>query len=379
MKKQKLIHRSKLLFKSVLTLLFLLIFQSLAADTIKLGAIFAKTGIASASNLDHWQGVRFAVKEINANGGILGRPIELLEYDNRSRQIGAKIAATKAAKDEVVAVIGNSWSSHSLASAPVLQKAGIVMISPDSTHVDVTKVGDYIFRSCFIDSFQGMIMARFSSQDLMLKKAAIMVDVKSDYSRGLAEHFRNNFIRLGGAVVTEQYYTHDQRDFSKQLQEIKRYRPEIVFIPGHDESIFIARQAQNMGIDTTFIFGDGLDYTSAFVKGVEKIKRAFSTSHWDRGIKSSESQHFVAALKKEHIRSSSVAALAYDSVYLIKNAINQADSTDPEAIRYALSQTRGYQGVTGSFNFNEYGDPIKSAVLIEIKEGKQLFHKILQP
>jgi branched-chain amino acid transport system substrate-binding protein len=375
------LNKSPYLPLQILTLLIftLLVQHIVVADTIKLGAIFSKTGIASASNVDHWLGVRFAVKEINSHGGILGKPIELIEYDNRSKQIGAKIAATKASKDGVVAVIGNSWSSHSLASAPVLQKAGIVMISPDSTNVDVTKVGDYIFRSCFIDSFQGMVMAKFAIEELKHTTAAIMIDVKSDYSRGLASYFKNNFISLGGKVVVVENYTHNQRDFSKQLEKVKPYKPDIIFIPGHGESIFIARQAQNIGINTTFIFGDGLDYSSAFTKGVGKIKHAFASASWDEKIGNDNSQHFVSALKKEGKRSSSVAALAYDSVYLVKNAIEQAKSSKSEAIRESLSKTKGFQGVTGSFSFNKSGDPIKSAVIIEIKEGKQFFYKLLKP
>ena len=351
-----------------------------AVQSIKLGAIFAKSGSAAISNQDHLNGLRFAVKEINTNGGVLGRPIKLMEYDNHSTQIGAKMAAQKAVNDGVVAVIGNSWSSHSLAAGPVLQAAGIVMISPDSTQVDVTAIGPYIFRSCFTDPFQGMVLARFAAVDLHAKSAAIMADVKSAYSIGLANYFKKNFIQMGGKIVTEQQYTHDQRDFSTQLEAIKSLHPDVIFVPGHDETVFVARQAQMVGIEAIFLSGDGMDYSSAQKKGLAMIKKGFFTTHWNRNNPSEASRRFVSAIKREgNIKLSSSVALTYDSVYLIKNAIERAGSINPKAIRDALAQTHDYKGVTGTFNFNAQGDPIKSAVLTEIKDGQLLFRKKLRP
>ena len=351
-----------------------------AAQSIKLGAIFAKNGAAALANEDHFAGFRLAIKEINHAGGVLGRPLEGIEYDNRSEQIGARMAAQKAVKDGVAAVVGNSWSSHSLAAGPVLQKAGIVMLAPDSTNSDVSKIGDYIFRSCFTDPLQGKVLARFAVKELQLKKAAIMIDVKSDYSIGLASHFKENFNTMGGQVVIEQQYTHNQHNFAKQLEEIKSYNPDILFIPGHDEAAFIARQAQKIGINAIYLFGDGMDYASTVKKGVAKIKKGFFTNHWDSKVTSVQSKHFVASLEKEGgIKLSSGAALTYDSVYLLKDAIARAGSTDPKAIRTALAQTSNYRGVTGIFNFNDQGDPIKSVVLMEIKNGELLFYKELKP
>ncbi|NOX25736.1 MAG: ABC transporter substrate-binding protein [Deltaproteobacteria bacterium] len=372
------------MFKNIICFLsLLLLFSAIpargAAD-IRLGAIFAKTGEAAGSNKDHLAGLRFAVKEINANGGVLGRQIKLLEYDNHSTQIGARMAAQKAVSNGVFAVVGNSWSSHSLASAPVLQHAGIVMLSPDSTNPQVTAIGSYIFRSCFTDPFQGMVLARFATGELHAKRAAIMVDVKSVYSIGLANYFTKNFVRMGGKIITEQQYTHDQRDFSKQLAVIKSLHPEVIFIPGHDESVFIARQARKMGVTAVPLFGDGMDYSSVEKKGLAMIKIGFFTTHWDIKVASEASRRFVSAIRKAgNIKLSSSTALTYDSVYLLKNAIVRANSIDPKAIRDALAQTHNYKGVTGTFNFNKQGDPTKNAVLMEIKDGRLLFHEELRP
>ncbi len=351
-----------------------------AVESIKLGAIFAKSGAAALANEDHFAGFRLAIKEINKAGGVLGRPLEGVEFDNRSEQIGARQAAQQAVKAGVVTVVGNSWSSHSLAAGPVLQEAKIVMLAPDSTNADVTGIGDYIFRSCFTDSLQGKVLARFAVNELHLKKAALMVDVKSDYSLGLAEFFKNTFTSMGGQIVDEQQYTHNQHNFAKQLEEIKKYNPEVLFIPGHDEAAFIARQAQKIGIDAVYLFGDGMDYASTIKKGVAKIKKGFFTNHWNSKVTSTQSQKFIASLEKEDtIKLSSGAALTYDSVYLLADAISRAGSTDPEGIRIALANTHNYRGVTGIFNFNAQGDPIKSVVLMEIKDGELLFYKELKP
>lgn len=349
--------------------------SSFASEGIKLGAIFAKSGAAAPSNLMQLVGIRYAVKEINARGGVLGRPVELIEYDNHSKQIDSKKAARMADQDGVVAVIGPSWSSHSLAAAPVLQEAGVTMLTPYSTHVDVTAVGNYIFRSCFTDLIQGRLLAQFAVQDLQLKTAAIMVDVKSDYSIGLADLIRKNFIQMGGRIVTEQKYTHNQHDFTKQLGVIKSLNPEVLFIPGHDEVVFIARQAQNMGVTAVPLFGDGLNYTSAFEKGSDTIKRGYFTTHWDKEVTREISKRFVANIEKEGIETISKVALVYDSVHLIADAIRRAGSTDRQAIRDALAQTRNFQGVSGKFSFDENGDPVKGVVLMEIRDGKFLFLK----
>ncbi len=167
-----------------------------AEDSIKIGAIFAESGVAAQDNKDELMGTRFAVREINAKGGVLGKKLKLLVFDNRSSTVGSKVAADKAVNEKVTAVIGAAWSSHSLAVAPVLQKAGIPMISPRSTNPKVTSIGNYIFRFCFIDPFQGKVMAQFAKQDLAAKTAVIMIDLRSDYSMGLSQSFRHRFEQL---------------------------------------------------------------------------------------------------------------------------------------------------------------------------------------
>ncbi len=364
----------------LITLMLLFAFQpASAAEGIKLGAIFAKTGAAAPSNQAQLIGIRYAIKKINSQGGVLGRPMELIEYDNRGTQLGSKAAAQQAVRDNVVAVVGPSWSSHSLAAAPVLQEAGVVMLTPYSTHVDVTKIGNYIFRSCFTDLLQGKLLAQFAIKDLKLKTAAIMVDVKSDYSIGLAKYIKDNFVQMGGIMLTEQHYTHNQHDFSKQLKAIKELHPGVIFIPGHDEGIFIARQAQSLAIDAIPIFGDGVNYTSAIEKGSGTLYKGYFTAHWDKAATNKRSRKFVVDIEKEGIETISKVALVYDSVLLLKDAISRAGSTDREAIRLALADTQGFQGVSGTFSFDKNGDPVKGVTFMELRQGKSVFYKEFTP
>ena len=222
-----------ILFAIFITLLACPITIAGAAETVKIAAITARTGKANPSNQLHLDGIRFAVQEINQTGGLLGRPIELLEFDNQSTSIGSRHAAIKAVNENVIAVIGAIWSSHSIAMAPVLQRAGIPMISPSSTHPDVTKAGHCIFRVCYIDSFQGAVMAEFAHSDLEAGTAAILTNVNRLYSVGMADVFRQHFLAKGGVIVYSGEYHQETNDFSIHLQHIQRAHPDVVFVPGN--------------------------------------------------------------------------------------------------------------------------------------------------
>jgi branched-chain amino acid transport system substrate-binding protein len=220
-----------------------------ATETIKIAAIFAKTGIAGKDNAPNFEGVSLAVEEINGQGGLLGRQLEVIELDNSSNSIGSKQAALKAVELDVVAVIGAAWSSHSLAIAPVLQQKQIPMISPISTNPKVTLIGNFIFRVCFTDPFQGKVMAQFAYRDLKARTAIVLTNVNSDYSIGLAEFFQKSFTQSGGKVLWEGDYKEKAIDFSTTLEKVRLLQPNVVFVPGYiQDSGLIIKQAKKMEI-----------------------------------------------------------------------------------------------------------------------------------
>ncbi len=362
-----------------LFLIFLFPTNLSADQNIRIGAVFARTGVAAISNTSHFQGVRFAIHEINDRGGLLGRKVELLEFDNRSKKIGSKVAADRAVKEEVVAVIGASWSSHSLGMASVLQKAGIPMITPDSTNPEVTKVGDYIFRACFTDPSQGKVMALFATNELKAGSAAVLKDVRSDYSMGLSKVFINDFTKLGGSVVLDLPYKQKQIDFSGQLIRIKEKTPDVVYIAGHDESGFIVKQARKLGINSVLLGGDGWDYFGFMSKGGNMISGGYYTTHWSELAESDISRDFVKRFSKYYEDVTSLAALSYDATMLLASAISEAGTTDRVQIREALARTKNYRGVTGSISFNKNGDPIKDVVIMKLENGKPHYLKSMIP
>jgi len=313
--------------KSKFILFFLLIFLSMTPaygkETIDIAAIYALTGAAAESNALALRGVGYAVDEINRQGGILGRAINLLVFDNQSTPIGSTVAAKQAARANVVAIVGSDWSSHSMAVAKVAQEVGIPMISSYSTNPEVTKIGDYIFRVCFTDDFQG--------------------------------------------------------EFEEEIKKALKSDADVIFIPGHDESGLIVDQTQDAGTSSIFLGGDGWSTPAFFRKGGSELKHGFYSTHWSVYLDTDQSRAFV---KKYNIHSEShsvTTALAYDAMMLLAAAITRAVSTDRKKMRDAIANTRSFKGVTGTISFNDHGDPVKSAVFMEIKNGKARYLKTLEP
>lgn len=352
-----------------------------AAEPVKIAAIFAKTGLASTSS-DEFDMVHLAVNDINSRGGVLSRQIEVIEFDNKSTAVGSREAALEAVKQNVVAVIGATWSSHCLAMAPVLQEAGIPMITPSASNPEVTRIGNYIFRACFTDPFQGKIMATFAVTDLKAKTAAILVNAGNDYSLSLARFFRQTAQSLGLAIALEEPYSGQQVDFANVLDKIKTIQPDVIFVPGYlMDSALIIKQGKKMGIRGIFLGGDGwselmLQYTdSATLEG------GYYLSHWYKGVdlfKSSQlPDQFFKAYKKEM---SIYLPLWYDSVLLIVNAIQEAGSLDRRIIRDKLAATKNFEVNTGIITFDENRDPLnKDAVIVKFEHGQPRFVKSIRP
>jgi branched-chain amino acid transport system substrate-binding protein len=372
-------HMKRIVCLISLTVIIGLVFPGYADELVDIAAIYALTGAAAEANAHALKGVGWAVDEINRQGGILGRAIRLRVIDNQSTPIGATLAARQAAELGVLAIVGPDWSSHSLAVARVAQPFGIPMITSLSTNPQVTRIGNYIFRICFTDDFQGKVIANFAHLELGAATACIFVDVTSDYSLKLSEIFRRHFEQLGGQVLLELEYKLKQQHFDDQLKQLAKVDPDAIFIPGHDESGFIAGKIQDAGISAFLIGGDGWSAPSFFKKGGYRLKQGFYTAHWSQTLSNERSKAFV---EKYNIRPDSVEdniALGYDAMMVLADAMSRSKNLDRHSIRDAIEDTKAFQGVTGIINFNDYGDPIKGIVVMEIREGKPRYLKTLKP
>lgn len=350
-------------------------------EPIKIGAIFSVTGLAAPHNQPMLEMTQLAVSHVNDSGGVLGRPLELIVFDNLSTPIGSAQAAHQIVQQDMTAVIGAHWSSHSLIIAPILQKAGIPMISPGSTNPAVTRDRDYIFRACFVDSFQGVAMAKFALEELRAKTSVVVTNIDEDYSTTLGRFFRNAFQKTGGRILTELFYRGNATDFSKNINELIRQRPDVVYLPGYtrDSGLFI-KQAAKMGLSTTFLGGDAWDEIEKYAGPA--INGNYQSAPWHPQVTFAASHRmqelYFAAHEKEIANNSS--PLAYDAVMLLAEAIARAGTLDRKAIRDALSSTRDFCGATGKITFDENGDPLrKGIIIIAFEDEKAIFKKTITP
>jgi branched-chain amino acid transport system substrate-binding protein len=351
---------------------------ALADGTIKVASIYALTGVAANATATSVRGIRAGIRDINNRGGVLGKKLELLELDNHSTPIGSKVAADQAVQAGVVAIWGASWSSHSLAVARVAQVAKVPMITNISTHPAVTEVGDYIFRVCFDDRFQGQVMATFARRELNASRAVTFVDVASDYSLELAREFKRSFEKQGGQVALELHYKQKQEAFAPLVKEAKQASPDVLFIPGYDESFAILRDAAEAGLNTIPIGGDGWDSPDLLRLGHGFIKQAYYCTHWAREANGKATNAYLAShMSPENVRAPEV--LAYDAVHILADAIRRAGSLDRAKIRDALAATRDFKGLTGTITFDANRQVTKAAVIMKITDGGEHFFKTVTP
>lgn len=344
---------------------------------IVIGEYGSLTGTTATFGQSTDNGIRLAFDEINAAGGLLGKPVKVLVEDDRSQPEEATTAVTKLInQSHVVAVLGEVSSSRSLAAAPICQANKVPMVSPSSTNPRVTQVGDYIFRVCFIDPFQAPVMAKFAANTLKVKKVAILTDVRNDYSIGLQTFFRQNFKSLGGEIVAEQSYSEGDSDFRAQLTQIKATNPEAIYVPGYyTEVATIARQARELGITVPLLGGDGWDSPKLFEIGGEALDGCYISNHYSVDDPAPAIQKFVADYKKKYNQvPDALAALGYDAAKILADAIRRAGSTDGEKIRDALKTVKNFVGVTGTITINADRNAVKPAVVLKIEKGK--FHYV---
>lgn len=348
--------------------------------TIKIAAAFAKTGKWSHWEKPFFDVLAFAADELNRKGGLTGKKVEIIEFDTQSTIAGAKLVGMRIVKSGAIATIGTSGTSSSKALGPILQKAGVLMITPIATGVGVTSPGDCIFRVCFIDPFQGAVMANFAANDLKVKTAVVLNNASSAYSEGLSDVFVEHFQKNGGVISHKEEYIQDTYDYREALEKIETFAPDVIFLPGlQKDSARVIKQARKMGITRTFLGGDAW---SDFMYGIggKAIEGNYFTNHWHRSAANKESVEFLEAYEKKHEKIVHPAfALAYDAIMILAQAIKKAQSDDPSAVRDVLAKTKNYPGVTGSITFDEKRNPVKPAVIMKFENNTSVYLKTVAP
>jgi branched-chain amino acid transport system substrate-binding protein len=341
-------------------------------DKVRIGVFMSTTGTTANFGISSVNGIKMAADEVNSAGGINGKQVDLLVQDDRSDASEAATIVTKfVTQDQVHAILGEVASSRSIAAAPIAQNAHIPMLTPSSTNPEVTKKGDFIFRSCFIDPVQGAAIAQFAAKSLGAKTAAIMVDRKNDYSTGLEKVINETFTKLGGKIVAVQSYQEGDQDFNAQLTSLKGANPEVIFVPGYYNDVgLIAKQARDKGITVPLVGGDGWDSTQLYAIGGSALNGSYFTNHYSPYDTDPKVQKFVNDYKSRYGSiPDALAATAYDAARIMFDAIKRSPSLDGAAIRDSLAATKDFPGVTGTVTFNKDRDAVKPIVMIEIKDG----------
>jgi branched-chain amino acid transport system substrate-binding protein len=369
--------------RSVWLLLALFALACLSACTekgVKIGVSAPLSGDIAALGQSTRNAVLLAQEEINAKGGIkVGGSMQkvsfIIEDDENKPEAAATVFQKLINQDKVVAIIGSQSSKCSNAGAPIAEAAGIPQISPWSTNPNVTLGKRFVFRACFIDPFQGKAVAGFARGKMKAATAAVLYDVASDYNKGIAEVFRDEFAKGGGKIVSFETYNTNDKDFSAQLSKIKGVTPDVLFLPNYFNDVPLQiQQARKLGMTCKVIGSDGWDNQELIKMGGKDMEGSYFTNHYSPDVDRPASKAFIAKYtKKYNTQVDAAAALTYDSVYLLVQAIEKAGKADPKSIRDAIAATKNFDGVTGAITYNGSGDPIKGAVIIRIENGKFVF------
>ncbi|MCK7607364.1 ABC transporter substrate-binding protein [Geobacillus stearothermophilus] len=355
-------------------------------DVIKIGANLELSGGVASYGQSIAEGLDLALEEINKEG-INGKKLELVKVDNKSEAAEATNGAIKLiSQDKVVAIIGSATSTNTLAQVQVANDNKVPLITPTGTNPTITnkdgKVNEFVFRTCFIDPFQGTVAAKFALNELKVKNAAVLIDSSSDYSKGLAASFKDAFTQGGGKIVAEEAYVAKDTDFRATLTRIKSKNPEFIFLPGYYEEVgLIVKQARELGLNVPIMGGDGWDSPKLVeIAGKDALNNTYITNHYSSGDPDPKIQEFVKAFQAKYNKApDAFNALGYDTAYFLADAIKRAGSADPVKIKDALAQTKDLQLVSGTLTLNENHDPIKSAVILEYKDGQQQFKTKVNP
>jgi branched-chain amino acid transport system substrate-binding protein len=353
-----------------------------AGEPIRIGEYASLTGKEAAYGDTSHKGIVLAIEELNAHGGVLGRKLELLTEDNQSKQgESATVVKKLISRDKVVAILGEVASIRSLEAAPVIQNAKLPMISSASVNSKVTQVGDYIFRVCFVDSFEGRVLAKFAQGHLQARRVAILTSASNAYSVGMSRVFKESFLADGGEIAAEPKYSEGDKDFRAQLTAVKNAGADAIFASGYyTEAALICKQARELGLNIPIFGGDGWDAPPLLEIGGAAMEGAYLCAHYSPENPSPEVQDFN---QRYAARWGAVpdawSALGYDSANVLADAIKRAGAVDPKKIRDALAATRDFPAVTGRITIDAQRNASKSAVILTIKDGKYKFVTSVAP
>ena len=351
-------------------------------DTIRVGEVGSMTGSESTFGTSTHHGIELAVKKINAAGGIQGKQIQLISLDDQGKPEEAATATTKLiTQEKVVAILGEVASSRSLAMAPIAQQYKVPMISPSSTNPKVTEVGNYIFRTCYIDPFQGAVMAKFATENLKFKKVAVLRDIKNDYSVGLADVFVQSFKKMGGQILTDQSYSAGDMDFKAQLTAIRALHPEAIYVPGYYGDVaLIARQEKELGLQVPLLGGDGWDSPKLKEIAGKNLDGSYLSNHYSAEDMSPVVQDFIREYKAAYgAVPDALATLGFDAMNLLADSMKRAKSLATADIRDAINATRAFNAVSGKLTFDAKRNPEKSAAILKVVNGEFKFQTTIAP
>jgi branched-chain amino acid transport system substrate-binding protein len=367
---------------------------------IKVGVYGSLTGTTATFGISTKNGIELYVDRLNAAGGVGGKKIRLIVEDDQSKPEEAATAVNKLiAQDATVAVLGEVASSRSMAAAPICQAAGVPMITPSSTNPKVTELGDYIFRVCYIDPFQGEVIAKFARNTLKFSRGAVLRDQKNDYSVGLANYFSDAFAQLGGTVVSDQSYSEGDQDFKAQLTVIKSKNPEFVMVPGYYTEVgLIARQARELGLDVPLLGGDGWVSDRLLEIAQDALNGCYFVNHYWVDDPNPLVKDFVDSYRARFQGTpDGLAALAYDAAGVLHNALERLHTENPKAfealsgppnsaqkearakLRDLIAATKEYAGVTGRISLDGKRNAVKTGVFLGIKDRNYYFVGTVEP
>lgn len=353
-----------------------------SSGTILIGEVGSMTGAEATFGISTHQGIELAVKQVNSKGGVKGKKLQVISLDDQGKPEEAATAVTKLINQNgVTAILGEVASSRSMAMAPIAQNNQVPMVSPSSTNPKVTELGNYIFRVCFIDPFQGHVMAKFALESLKIKKVAVLRDVKNDYSVGLANFFTDTFKKGGGAVVVDQSYSAGDIDFKSQLTAIRGKSPDAIFVPGYYTEVgLIARQARELGIKVPLMGGDGWDSPKLREIGGAAMNNSYFSNHYSSEDKTPHVQQFISQYKEAYgVVPDGLSAMGYDAAMVLVDAMTRAPSLDKKAIRDALAATKEFPGVTGNITMDAQRNAVKSAVVLKVENGEFKYQTTIRP
>ena len=347
----------------------------------RIGFFAPMSGVQASFGMDAVNGAKLAIEEINLAGGVLGHPVNLIIKDTESQPEHTHVVVSELINtDKVAALVGEIATDRSLIAAPVAQASGIPMITPGATNEKVTAAGDYIFRACYTDTFQAAVMAKFA-RSIDVEKAAVLFDASNPYGSGLMEAFKADFLQHGGTIVAEEFYRAGETDFTTQLNAIKEKNPDSIFLPSYyTEAALIIRQARRLGIDAPFLGTDGWDSAEFLKVGGQAVNNCYFASHFSSEHASDKVKVFNDAYNAKFQSSPPpLAALTYDSIWLLADALKRSGSAEPAALRDAIAATRDFPGVTGSISFDQSRDPKKPGIVIRVQDGKFTYLETIEP